>query len=109
MPQNAISRLESPDYGRPTLTTLRRLATALDVGLVVHFVPFSQLIDWVSGTPRVDRGLSTGSLAVPSFEEEEKNGVFDDLPEKKRAANLPIGRDAALGLDASVDRPTGSP
>jgi transcriptional regulator with XRE-family HTH domain len=70
MNQNAISRLESEWYGRPTISTLKRLAAALDVALVVRFVPFSQLIDWVSGTPFVDSGLSTSSLAVPSFAEE---------------------------------------
>jgi transcriptional regulator with XRE-family HTH domain len=96
MPQNAISRLESPNYGRPTLTTLRRLAGALDVGLIVHFVPFSQLVDWVSGTPRIDHGLSTGSLEVPSFEEEDKQGIFDDLPSAAVSEGLiaydPVGK-----------------
>src|SRR6266478_2400244 len=54
MNQNAISRLESEWYGKATISTLKRLAAALDVALVVRFVPFSQLIDWVSGTPFVD-------------------------------------------------------
>jgi len=78
MNQNAISRLESPGYGKPTITTLKRLAAAMDVGLMVHFVPFSQMIDWVSGTPRLDRGLSTASLAVPTFSMEEETGAFED-------------------------------
>jgi transcriptional regulator with XRE-family HTH domain len=77
MTQNAISRLESPDYGKPTLTTLRRLAAAFDVGLIVRFVPFSELGDWVSGTPRVNEGLSGESLAIPGFDAEEEAGVFD--------------------------------
>ena len=80
MTQNAISRLESPDYGKPTITTLKRLAAAMDVGLVVHFAPFSQIIDWVSGTPRVDRGLNTNSLAVPAFSREDEAGIFDTAP-----------------------------
>lgn len=80
MNQNAISRLESPGYGKPTITTLKRLAAAMDVGLVVHFVPFSQMVDWASGTPRVDRGLSSDSLAVPAFSMEEEAGVFDRAP-----------------------------
>jgi len=89
MNQNAISRLESPDYGKQTITTLKRLAKAMDVGLVVRFVPFSELIDWVSGTRRVDPGLATESLAVPSFEAEEIAGVFDldaerVLPQRER-------------------------
>ena len=71
MNQNAISRLESPSYGKPTLTTLKRIAAAFDVGLVVHFVPFSQLADWASGTPHIDLGRSTEAFAVPNFSEEE--------------------------------------
>jgi len=78
MNQNAISRLESPGYGKPTITTLKRLAAAMDVGLMVHFVPFSQMIDWVSGTPRLDYGLNTASLAVPTFAMEEEAGIFED-------------------------------
>ncbi|MGD0774287.1 MAG: helix-turn-helix transcriptional regulator [Candidatus Solibacter sp.] len=80
MTQNAISRLESPEYGKPTITTLKRLASALDVGLVVHFVPFSHMIDWASSTRRIDPGLTPESLAVPSFEAEEVAGVFDYSP-----------------------------
>lgn len=70
MNQNAISRLESPFYGKPTLTTLKRVATAFDVGLVVRFAPFGELVDWVSGTLRVERGLSPSSLSPLSFQEE---------------------------------------
>jgi transcriptional regulator with XRE-family HTH domain len=72
MNQNAISRLESPRYGRPTISTLKRLAAAFDVGLIVRFVPFSHLVNWVSGTPFVEKGLSTENMAVPSFGEEKQ-------------------------------------
>ena len=70
MNQNAISRLESDWYAKATLSTLKRLAAALDVALIVRFVPFGQLVDWVTGNPFVDTGLSTPALAVPSFDEE---------------------------------------
>jgi len=70
MNQNAISRLESPSYAKPTLTTLKRLAAAFDVALVVRFVPFSELVPWVSGTPHTNPGLTTQALMVPSFEME---------------------------------------
>ena len=72
MTPNNLSRLESPDYGKQSIHSLKRIAEALDVALVVRFVPFSQYIDWLSGTPRIDEGLSPSSLAVPSFEEEAK-------------------------------------
>lgn len=71
MTQNNLSRLENPDYGKHTLSSLKRVASALDVALVVRLVPFSQYIDWLSGTPHWDRGLRPEALAVPSFEKEE--------------------------------------
>jgi transcriptional regulator with XRE-family HTH domain len=65
--QNGVSRLENPFYGKATLTTLKRVATAFDVALIVRFVPFSQLADWVSGIHHTDMGLTETSFAVPSF------------------------------------------
>jgi transcriptional regulator with XRE-family HTH domain len=44
--QNAISRLESPKYGKPSISTLKRYASLFDVGLIVRFVSYSRLIDW---------------------------------------------------------------
>jgi transcriptional regulator with XRE-family HTH domain len=76
MNQNAISRLESPNRGRPTISTLKRLAEALDVALVVRFAPFSNFAKWYSGTPYVEHGISTEGLAVPSFTEELNDGTF---------------------------------
>jgi transcriptional regulator with XRE-family HTH domain len=76
MNQNAISRLESPRRGRPTISTLKRLAEALDVALVVRFVPFSQYAKWYSGIPYVESGISTESLAVPNFTEETRSGAL---------------------------------
>src|SRR5438876_611832 len=67
MTQNAVSRLESSTYGKSTITTLKRLASVYDVALVVRFVPFSNLVDWVSGTPRVDYGMSSSSFDIPAF------------------------------------------
>jgi transcriptional regulator with XRE-family HTH domain len=92
MNQNAISRLESPDRGRPTITTLKRLAKAFDVGLVVAFVPFSQLVRMVSGIPFVQRGLSTDYLTPESFHQEQQAGTFrfDDATSLPIAANLSV-------------------
>ena len=77
MNQNAISRLENPYYGKATLTTLKRIAAAYDVGLLVEFVPFSRLVDHVSGTPSTDPGLSPLTMNVPSFEEELQRGDLE--------------------------------
>src|SRR6266481_3464793 len=57
MPQTAISRLESSNYGKSTITTLKRMATVYDVALEVRFVPFSKLVNRISGTPYLERGL----------------------------------------------------
>ena len=61
--QEAISQWENPDYGRHSLTTLKSLAAAFDVALLVKFIPFSELVqDMVS--------LSETRLSPPSFSEE---------------------------------------
>lgn len=61
--QNAVSRLEDPDYGRLSVKTLVELASAFDVGLLVKFVPFGQMIMEIA-----DR--SPQGLEVASFSEE---------------------------------------
>ncbi len=43
-PRNVVSRLEDPNYGKFTLTTLWEIAAAFGVGLLVKFVPFSRLV-----------------------------------------------------------------
>jgi transcriptional regulator with XRE-family HTH domain len=45
MKQNAISRLESAEYGNLNINTLLRLADTFDCGLLVKFVPFSRLLE----------------------------------------------------------------
>lgn len=79
MTPNNLSRLESPDYGKHTISSLRRIADALDVALVVRFVPFTQYIDWLSGTSFLDEGLRPEALAVASFQEEEEAKNFDTV------------------------------
>src|SRR5258708_22253274 len=57
MNQNAVSRIENPYYGKTTLSTLKRIASAFDVALVVRFVPYSELVHWVTGTLHQNKGL----------------------------------------------------
>jgi transcriptional regulator with XRE-family HTH domain len=78
MTQNSISKLENPFKARPTLTTLKRLAAVFDVALIVRFVPFSQLVKWVTGTEYVDSGLSPAYMSVPSFDSESSVGPLWD-------------------------------
>ena len=68
MKQSAIARLEDPRYSSMTLSTLRRLAEAFDVALIVRFAPFSEFISW---TAQIDEPR----LSPPSFGEEEESHV----------------------------------
>jgi transcriptional regulator with XRE-family HTH domain len=67
--QNVISRLESPDYGNLTISTLLRLASAFDVALLVRFVSFSDL--W-----RATQKLSPSDLRVDRYCDEVDRGGF---------------------------------
>jgi transcriptional regulator with XRE-family HTH domain len=73
--QETICQWENPDYGRYTLKTLRELADAFDVALLVRFAPFSELVDWL-----ID--LTPERLAPPSFEEEPPSLERGVIPTK---------------------------
>jgi len=62
-PANVISRLENPNYGKVTLQTLLDLASAFDVGLIVEFASFSDVVERAED-------LSEQSLIRPQFEHE---------------------------------------
>lgn len=67
--QSVISQLEDTGYGKLTLTTLKTLASAFDVGLMVRFVAFSDLV-------RKAANLADDDLAVPDF---ENDSGFDPI------------------------------
>jgi transcriptional regulator with XRE-family HTH domain len=90
MAQERVSVLEDPDYGKLTLTTLKRLASAFDTALVVRFVPFSQLVDWATD-------LAPEHLAVPDFEHDpgfERPALY--LPEAHTAGSMPVPQREAV-------------
>jgi transcriptional regulator with XRE-family HTH domain len=65
MKQPRIHELEDPNpASSPNLSTLKKIASAFDVGLLVRFVPFSDLV-------KQDINLSSDSLDVLSFEQED--------------------------------------
>ena len=64
MKQERISVCENPNYGRFSLQTLKQIASAFDVALVVRFAPFSELTEW-------ELNLSPESLEVENFDKEE--------------------------------------
>jgi len=61
MAQSRISVMEDANYSRLSLNTLKRLASAFDVALVVRFEPFSGLVEHFVH-------LDSSSLNVASFE-----------------------------------------
>lgn len=65
MAQPRIAVLENPDYDKYTVNTLKRLASALDVGLIVRFAPYGEVMDWVMG-------FSPNAINVPTFDDERK-------------------------------------
>jgi transcriptional regulator with XRE-family HTH domain len=64
-PQNVVSRLESPTYGKLTVQTLLEIAHGFDVGLLIKFVPFSRLV-------REYEHLSIGALSAKSVDDKEE-------------------------------------
>lgn len=60
VPQSQVSRIESREYGRLSLTTLQDLASVFDVGLLVKFVPYETFLLHT-------RNLSEEDLQVPGF------------------------------------------
>lgn len=64
--QNAVSRMESPMYGKQSISTLKKLAAYFDVGLIVRLAPFSEIMDWTLS-------LKEGSVAIPDFAHDNFN------------------------------------
>lgn len=61
--QSRFSLMEKPGYGRFSLNTLKKIASVFDVGLIVSFVPYSEMIDFVNS-------LGPKRLSIPSFASE---------------------------------------
>jgi transcriptional regulator with XRE-family HTH domain len=69
-PNNVSARLENPNYGSQSLSTLKKIAAACDVALVAWFIPFSRMLYWATGTPVVDTGLTEDFYSIPTFADE---------------------------------------
>jgi len=96
--QEEISRYENINYSRFSLSTLKKLARAFDVGLMVRFISFGELAEH-------DLTLSSESLKAvsfpkdPYFKEEVASSVLDQntttcslktlVVESKTPDNLP--------------------
>ena len=58
--QPRITLMEKAGYGNFSLNTLKKMAALFDVGLVVSFVPWSEMIDFTEA-------ISNRRLAIPGF------------------------------------------
>ena len=63
MPQSAISRIESVDYAKWNVTTLRKLARAFDITVNISFESFGEFLRRLPKTRRAN-------LEKPSFSED---------------------------------------
>ena len=77
MLQPRISAMEQVGGGQLNLDTLRKLAAAFDVGLLVKFVAFSELIKW-------SNDFSPDNFSVPSFDAE----ISDKNSESRVPSNV---------------------
>jgi transcriptional regulator with XRE-family HTH domain len=99
-PQNVISRLEDPDYGKVTLSTLLQVASTFDVGLIVQFVEWD---DWLLRMEDV----SPAALQKESFNADRLRALsvrqFGIAPEVN---NLVWGFDIGTGTADVLSSPT---
>lgn len=88
MAQPRISEMEKPGARSLNLETLQRVASALDVGFQVRFVPFGELVDWAEG-------FDPDHFDIPSFSEElAATGGASSIP-----VPIPLEEDGPAGDD----------
>jgi transcriptional regulator with XRE-family HTH domain len=77
MLQPRISAMEGAGSAKFNIETLRRLASAFDVALVVRFVPFGELVDW-------SERFNPDTFKLPSFKDdptlEEAQSEVEEQP-----------------------------
>jgi len=90
--QNAISRIENPKYGKPSISTLRKIAAYFNVGLIVRFASLSEIADWTTT-------LTSKSVDIPDFEHD--GGFVDRMPPHSQSGTF-IPTAKAVGGTAEV-------
>ena len=91
MAQARISVMENSAYENFSLSTLKRLATALDVALIVRFVPFSELADYATNA-------DSDRLVVPEFKKDALRH-YDEAAEPIMVPQQPVaGRTLVAGM-----------
>lgn len=82
-PQNVISRLEDPDYGRPNVQTLLEIAAGLNMALLVKFVPFSKLLreyEDVSPDALAVKPINAEAAALEGWASVVATAISTDVP-----------------------------
>ena len=87
--QPRFSLMEKPGYGSFSLSTLKKLAALFDVGLIVSFVPWGEMIDFV-------QSLSSRRLDIVPFSEEARR--LERSYSRDRRQNTPIGQSQQLSF-----------
>ena len=86
MAPERISILEDPNAeSKPTLKTLLRLAGALDVGLDVRFVPFSEVLMRSVNTDMQELGVISFDDELPALEQQI---AFEEAVEKLHTSDI---------------------
>lgn len=73
MGQSRIPALEDPNLENFEIGTLKRIASAFDVAVIVRFVPFSELVTWTAE-------LSEEKLQVADFANDSPSSVPTNSP-----------------------------
>ena len=81
IPQARISHIEQPGRDPLSLRTLYRLSAAFDVGLLVQFVPFSELV-------HREAAFDPKTFRVPSFEEDQPERAVQSTDTPSTVASL---------------------
>lgn len=78
MKQSRISQIEDPSNEGLTLTTAKRVASALDVALLLRLVPYSKFVEFLTGSTSVS--MRDWTDPIPAFTND--SGIRDlDSPE----------------------------
>ncbi len=96
-PQSVVSRLENPDYGKYTLSSLLEVAAAFDVALVVRFVSYPDFLRFTSNVK--PEALEVESFDPSAFCESVTGRVITDVPEMWTA---PSGSRSAAEVQLST-------
>lgn len=81
--QSRISMFETPGAANMTIETLSRLAASFEVGLIVQFVPMSEMLRW-------ENQFSQDSFQVTKLSKDDKFLVPESVPS---ASRMPTGGD----------------